>query len=193
MQRPYYLMVSSVRKTQGVLTEWAAGGEDSLLSPAGWSGKAALKGVSSASLLPRPLQKSKGSSLALDSLTSLVQRIKTHSGHLKGWAIYWKDKWRSKETKLITLDQVQSNGGKTSQPDSQTEEELHHRNTTRIVQKRTVSCSGSRAGPTQSPVDGGSLAQAFPVNRLSSLPLIFSTCLFALAPNTNDYYANIFH
>lgn len=61
-----------------------SGGEDSLLFPAGWSGKAALKGGSSASLLPWPLQKSKGSSLALDSLTSLVQRIKTHSGHLKG-------------------------------------------------------------------------------------------------------------
>lgn len=41
--------------------------------------------------------------------------------------------------------------------------------------------------------NGGSLAQGSPVNRLLSLPPIFSMCLFALAPNTNGYYTNIFH
>ena len=85
-----------MKKIQGVLTVWLAGGEDRLLFSAGCSGKAALK-VSvgsayktaqlsfSAALPPLEIKRELTGS---DSLTLLVQRIKTHSGHLKGRIIY---------------------------------------------------------------------------------------------------------
>lgn len=147
---------------------WLAGGEDRLLFSAGCSGRLLwrcrlavhTRQLSSASL-PCPLWKSRELT-GSDSLTLLVQRIKTHSGHLKDELFIERINAEAKKPSLSPLTKSKGNRGENLPGRFPKEEELYYRDAMRVVQKWTVSCSGSEQDQHSHQWNGGSLAQRLP-------------------------------